>query len=204
MGDAGPGGGIVYYVDNAGFSCGATYSSTGSPAGGLCNYLEVAPGGWNADGDAGNLVWAVAMKQHADVSGIDDDAYPADNNALGIGLGFKNSELIVAQGNDITTAAGAARAYSNNSKSDWYLPTAAELNLLCQWNRGVAQDITTKCSGGTLNSGTGASGSDFVGSIYWSSSEVDATWAWFQSFSNGNQSDNWKNGTIRVRPVRAF
>ena len=74
VGDAGPGGGIIYYVNNAGFSCGASYSSTGSPTGGLCNYLEVAPSGWNADGDAGNLVWAVAMKQHADVSGIDDDA----------------------------------------------------------------------------------------------------------------------------------
>jgi hypothetical protein len=204
VGDPGPGGGIVYYVDNAGFSCGASYSSTGSPTGGLCNYLEVAPSGWNTDGDAGNLVWAVAMKQHADVSGIDDDTYPADNNAAGIGLGFKNSELIVAQGNDITTAAGAARAYAGGSKTDWYLPTATELNLLCQWNRGVTQVVTTKCSGGTLNSGTGATNSGFVGSSYWSSSEEDATWAWLQSFNNGNQGDNWKNGTIYVRPVRAF
>lgn len=204
VGDPGPGGGIVYYVDNAGFSCGESYSSTGSPTGGLCNYLEVAPSGWNTDGDAGNLVWAVAMKQHADVSGIDDDAYPADNNAAGIGLGFKNSELIVAQGNDATTAAGAARAYAGGSKTDWYLPTATELNLLCQWNRGVTQVVTTKCSGGTLNSGPSATNSGFVSSSYWSSSEEDGTWAWLQSFNNGNQGDNWKNGTMYVRPVRAF
>jgi hypothetical protein len=70
VGDTGPGGGIVYYVDNAGFSCGASYSSTGSPTGGLCHHLEVAPSGWNADGDAGNLIWAVVAKQSTDVSGI--------------------------------------------------------------------------------------------------------------------------------------
>ena len=127
----------------------------------------------------------------------------AYNNASGIGLGFKNSLAIVNQGNDTTTAAGAARAYGGGAQSDWYLPTTAELNLLCQWARNVAQSVTTPCTGGTLNTGTGASGG-FSTVHYWSSSELDAGNAWDQGFNSGNQSDGSKGNSISVRPVRAF
>ena len=211
VGDAGPGGGVIYYVDNAGFSCGASYSATGSPTGGKCEYLEVAPSGWNATAETAGLIWAVAANQAADVSGIANDVSgiyneidSVYNNALGIGLGYKNSDLIVAQGNDTTTAAGAARAYTNNAKTDWYLPTTAELNLLCQWNRGVTQDVEVACTGGIINTGTGASGSGFVDHAYWSSSEVGAEVAYFQSFIDGLQYDYYKYGADYVRPVRAF
>jgi hypothetical protein len=127
----------------------------------------------------------------------------AYNNALGIGLGYKNSLAIVAQGNDTTTAAGAARAYGGGSQSDWYLPTTAELNLLCQWARNVAQSVTTACTGGDLNTGTGASGGFSTGA-YWSSSEIDGTTAWFQRFRTGGQHSAEKWGSGYVRPVRAF
>lgn len=213
VGDTGPSGGIIYYVDNAGFSCGANYSETGSPTGGKCKYLEVAPSGWNGGADPTKL-WAVTANQASDVSGIanDSDAFNAYNNALGIGLGYKNSDLIVNQGgpgvNDATTAAGAARAYTATvlsvTYSDWYLPTTAELNLLCQWNRGLTQVVTTRCTGGSLNTGTSASGSGFVGGYYWSSSGYLANGAWGQSFGNGVQNGNNKYGTYYVRPVRAF
>lgn len=46
VGDIGPGGGIIYYYEAAGFNCGVGSTSTGSPTGGLCHYLEVAPNGW--------------------------------------------------------------------------------------------------------------------------------------------------------------
>lgn len=207
VGDVGPGGGIVYYVENTGFSCGPDYTTTGSETGGLCNYLEVTPLSWGGAEFSGKA-WATEPNQNADVLGIANDA-SAYNNALGIGLGYKNSDLIVAQNGTYhyisnNYAAGAARAYTNNSKTDWYLPTTAELNLLCQWNRGVTQDVTTACEGGTLNTGTGASGSGFVGSVYRSSSENSATSAWHQFFNSGSQSsiDKWWN--FYVRPVRAF
>jgi hypothetical protein len=123
---------------------------------------------------------------------------------LGIGLGYKNSLAIVAQGNNLTTAAGAARAYSGGSQSDWYLPTTAELNLLCQWARNVAQSVTTVCTGGTLNTGTGASGG-FLPVYYWSSSEGGNVTAWVQTFNIGSQNLDVKNAsTSSVRPVRAF
>jgi hypothetical protein len=205
IGDPGPGGGIIFYYDSVGFNCGVGFTSTGSPIGDLCHYLEVAPSGWNTGADPVKI-WAVSANQRTDVSGITNDS-SAYNNALGIGLGYKNSDLIVAQGNDTTTAAGAARAYTNNAKTDWYLPTTAELNLLCQWNRGVTQDVTIGCTGGTINTGTGATSAGFVGNLYWSSSEYggdDADVAWGQDFSGGNQSTYAKPNTFYVRPVRAF
>ena len=201
VGDTGPGGGIVYYVDNAGFSCGPTLAAS-------CKYLEVAPSGWSGGGADPRMVWAVTANRAADVSGIANDT-SAYNNALGIGLGLKNSIAIVNQGNDTTTAAGAARAYAGGSKSDWYLPTTAELNLLCQWNRGVTQNVTTGCSGGSLNGGSaGASGSGFAAWYYWSSSEFSNTNAWEMDFSVAYQNVYEKNAVLAatdaVRPIRAF
>jgi hypothetical protein len=129
---------------------------------------------------------------------------------LGVGLGYANSNAIVAQNgayNAISNnyAAGAARAYTGGSKTDWYLPTTAELNLLCQWNRGVAPNVTTACSGGSINSATyGAGAAGLVAGDYWSSSEYDAGRAWRQYVNNGYQGDANKSLTYYVRPVRAF
>jgi uncharacterized repeat protein (TIGR02543 family) len=209
IGDPGPGGGIIYYYDSVGFDCGAGFTSNGSPTSGLCHYLEVAPSGWNTGADPAK-VWAISTYQFADVSGITND-FSAYNNALGIGLGYKNSDLIVTQNGSAYNAstnnyaAGAARAYAGGSKNDWYLPTTAELNLLCQWDRGIAPSVTTACSGGSLNSSTyGATSAGFVGDLYWSSSEFDANLAWYQDFFWCIQNDRNKSGTRYVRPVQAF
>ena len=196
VGDTGPGGGKVYYVHASGtFACGATRSQN-------CKYLEVAPNTWSGGAADPTKLWAISGYQNSDVTSIDNDLV-AYNNALGIGLGYKNSLAIVGQGNDTTTAAGAARAYDGGSQSDWYLPTTAELNLLCQWARNVAQSVTTRCTGGALNTGTGASGGFSTGS-YWSSSEGGSFFAWFRNFSDGLQSYGFKDYTYYVRPVRAF
>jgi len=199
VGNTGPGGGIVYYVNTAGFACGPTLAAT-------CKYLEVAPSGWNTGADPAKP-WAVTANQSTGVTDITDEA-SVNNSSTGIGLGYKNSLAVVAQNGAYNAtsnnyAAGAARAYAGNSKSDWYLPTTAELNLLCQWGRNVTQVVGTACTGGTLNTGTGASGG-FVGLNYWSSSEHDANRAWRQAFNDGSQDSNLKNTTYYVRPVRAF
>jgi hypothetical protein len=200
VGDTGPGGGKIFYKATTPFACGPTGSET-------CRYLEAAPSNWNTGGDP-RVVWAVTAYQSADqrsdVSGITNDSTQY-NNALGIGLGLKNSIAIVSQGNDTTTAAGVARAYTGGSKTDWYLPTTAELNLLCQWNRGVAPNVTTACSGGSINSATyGAGAAGFVASDYWSSSEYGDQFAWIQTFDHGGQGHQYKSFTQYVRPVRAF
>ena len=201
VGDTGPGGGKVFYVDNTGFTCGPTLNLT-------CKYLEAAPSGWNTGSDPAK-VWAVSAYVRTNISTISNDE-SAYNNLLGVGLGYKNSLAIVAQNglynassNDY--AAGAARGYAGGSQSDWYLPTTAELNLLCQWARGVAPSVTTRCTGGSLNSATyGAGSAGFEGNFYWSSSEYIVDAAYFQGFDFGSQSIQEKDWYFYVRPIRAF
>jgi hypothetical protein len=202
VGQAGPGGGIIYFVSNESFTCGPTLASS-------CNYLEVAPSGWNTGSDP-DIRWAVSEQGSNDVTSITNDADPY-NNLLGVGLGYKNSLAIVAQnGAGTTYAAGVARAYAGGSKSDWYLPTTAELNLLCQWVRGVAQSVTTGCSGGYYDQNNTAHLilAGIKNNYYWSSSEKNANFAWYQDlyyYLNAPQATFFsKNYAGSVRPVRAF
>jgi hypothetical protein len=211
VGDPGPGGGFIYYVNQSGFSCGATYTNTGSPNGGKCKYLEVAPSGWNG-GSERFAVWAVGVNQTIDVAAISNDSISGSyNNASAIGLGYKNSLAIITQNGPYVAsandyAAGVARAYTGGSRSDWYLPTNAELNLLCQWVRGVPPDITSGCSNsGTINSSTyGANSAGFTSNTFWSSSEQSASWAYRTHFGGFGGSAFGKEQLQRVRPVRAF
>ena len=197
VGGTGPGGGIVFYVQATGtFACGATLASQ-------CKYLEVAPNTWNGGVADPTKSWAVFAHNASDIATIANDS-PAYNNALGIGLGYKNSVAIVNQGNDLTTAAGAARAYGGGSKSDWYLPTTAELNLLCQWAKNIVQSVTTRCTGLDLNIGTGALGGFSRVLEYWNSSEIGTVGARAQFFDDGVQTSGTKNRLLLVRPVRAF
>lgn len=204
VGYAGPGGGKIYYVSSTGFNCGANYTATGSPTGGLCKYLEVAPNTWSGSSDPLKY-WAV---NEVDLETITSEA-TSYNNAAGIGLGYKNSIAVVSQNGVYPTydyAAGAARAYRGGSKSDWYLASTAELNLLCQWARNVTQNVTTRCIGGALNTGTGA-GAGFIASYNWSSSEKDARYVHTQNFGDGFQGWGFKNYAptpYPFRPIRAF
>ena len=171
-----------------------------------CKYLEVAPSDWN---DGGNTTKPWANQDHPDfdILSVTNDEAPSQN---GVGLGYANSSAIVAlmhtdSESDNNYAAGAARAYTGGSKTDWYLPTTAELNLLCQWNHGIAPDVSSACTGVTLNSTIyGAGESGFVSEYYWSSSETVAGAAWSQYFADGSQGGAGKYVHGYVRPVRAF
>jgi hypothetical protein len=216
VGDTGPGGGIIYYVDANGFNCGSSFTSTGSPTGGLCKYLEVALNTW--DGDAGTPVdprkqLIVNSGLRNDNPGIVNEA-TAYNNAASIGLGYKNTLAIIQVENNAANAAATARAFTGGGKNDWYLPTTSELNLLCQWARGVTQNVAVKCSGGNNNKiwdldqniTNGASDPVSFNSFkaYWTSSE-DSGLAWVQYLnSSGNQDLNGRGDGNNVRPIRAF
>lgn len=210
VGSTGPGGGYIYYVNDSGFNCGTEYTNNGSPTGDLCHYLEVAPLGWAA---SPSYPWASPSKSSTQVSGLTNRG-TAYNNIGGVGLGFLNSQLISTFDRDsLVVAATAARYYRGGGKNDWYLPTSAELNLLCQWARGIASSVTTRCSGGTLNSATyGASSAGFLDAAYWAS-EADTTtpnrMAYVQTFGTphpmfGSQYQYSKDSNALVRPIRAF
>jgi GT2 family glycosyltransferase len=129
-----------------------------------------------------------------------------------IGYGMRNTNRIYAR---LTTnggaatgnyAAGIAWAYTNNSKTDWHLPSKDELNQMCKWQRNqstAAADQAVVCdSTGALNTGTTATG--FSATLYWSSSENSLTDAYRQNFSTGVQSSPGKSNSERVRAARAF
>ena len=112
VGDVGPGGGVVYYINLSGFS------ETGAPCGSSCHYLEAAPANWHSGGDPA-ITWSTTNA----MTGADGTV---------IGTGYQNSLDIVAQTGNLaaSSAAVAARAYTGGSKNDWFLPSKDELAQL--------------------------------------------------------------------------
>jgi len=83
-------------------------------------------------------------------------------------------------------AVSAAEGYSNNSVTDWYLPSKDELNEVYAKRKTI---------GG------------FGGGLYWSSTEIISGFAWSQNFDDGKQYGTNGIGTDDlggVRPIRAF
>jgi hypothetical protein len=101
-----------------------------------------------------------------------------------IGDGEDNTTGILA---DCSTspAALAARSYG----AEWFLPSAKELNEI-YINRATLEVVP---------------GFSAFSNYYWSSTEYGNNTAWVRVFSNGFQSDDFKNFTFySVRAVRAF
>ena len=188
LGNPGPGGGFIFYVAPAGFDffTGTTVADTNFIK---AHYLEAAPSGWNGTNDPG-LAWATTAS----------GAYsPVSGTSLEIGTGRKNTALIlVAAGGTPSSvpAANACRQYTTltTTAGEWFLPSREELAQLRIFhvaaNAGNYPGLTT----------------GLVNNWYWSSSQY-ATYsnnAWGQYFTNGDQDYYFKDGTGRVRAVRAF
>jgi hypothetical protein len=202
VGQAGPGGGTIFYVAPTPFACGPTRSAT-------CTYLEAAPALWDAGGAEPTQRWANTTYE---ATTVNNASSPETATATAIGWGYRNTRAIILQGNSDTATSAAALAdsltvtVSGVAYDDWYLPSKDELNQMCKWQRGITgaalTTLTTVCTGGTLNNGPRAAG--FVASNYWSSSEDRATHARSQNFTDGYEDLNDKSFTTYVRPVRAF
>ena len=103
--------------------------------------------------------------------------------------GETNTAAIVAQLGDNGGTAYAAKVCADlvaYGFDDWYLPAAGELNEMYEKLGPV-----------------GNGGSDQITSgFYWSSSEFNVNFAWFQDFVNGNQVNYGKVNVNRCRCVR--
>jgi hypothetical protein len=158
-GNPGPGGGKIFYYSKEGFPM----TDTGE----IYHYLESAPD------DMHGLGWASSRYTNTNINGME----------TGIGTGRKNTAIIL----DVDTAAPAAKAckdYSGGGKTDWFLPSKDELNMLY---------ISKNHVGG------------FGNGYYWSSSQYGNIGAWCQSFRDGFQGIySGKGNTLSVRAVRAF
>ena len=114
VGDTGPGGGIVFYVDPSGFSCGPTRTEQ-------CYYLEAAP-------TTGTNAWTDALYAW---SGNTTVLIGETAQGTAIGTGYKNTLAIVGQNSTVGKAGTISRAYGGpNNLTDWYLPSKNELNEL--------------------------------------------------------------------------
>jgi hypothetical protein len=114
--------------------------------------------------------------------------------ADGVGAGYKNTAIIIANQGPVDGNTFAARVCNEYSVTvdgitygDWYLPSKFELNLLYQ-ELNVIGGFTTSSA------------------YYWSSTESDANHAYIQSFIDGSQGPDDKNQPIDkyVRAIRSF
>ena len=195
VGNTGPGGGIVFYVASTGFNCGSGFTSTGSPTGGLCLYLEAD------SSDLAETPWCNLQ-----------NVITASSFSEAIGAGYANTVLMTTNSNCASGLGYSARSVSTGGKSDWYLPSNDELNQMCKWQRGQSTSAATQatlCNGtGTLNSGSGASLFSSTRDYRTSNQQIggNAIWnAFVQSFSTGNRGgDLSKGNSERSRAIRAF
>lgn len=194
-GDAGPGGGVVFYASSTSFRCGPDMASS-------CNFLEVAPNGWNgSEVDCPNGCGGSPAKTsdygskgigtgrgYAYCSGMGEKNLIPNASELSIGAGYANTQSMVA--NCVSNDAGQrAQSYAGGGLTDWYLPSLDELNALYYYpNRDAI--------GG------------FAAGAYWSSTQYSAEtpqkYAYLMYFGSGKQNVEDKSNTYGVRPVRAF
>ena len=159
VGDVGPGGGKVFYVATSAFT------STGSSCNTACKYLEAAPSDHSS-----TVAWCSNTSSSLGVT------------AQGIGSGMSNTTTA-----DSTCTSGAiqvAADYTNNSKTDWHLPSKDELAQLYAERTKVGS---------------------FAYDYYWSSSEPYSYASYGQRFGDGAQNLFMKSSISgSVRLVRAF
>ena len=202
--DIGPGGGIVFYVATMPFACGEDLTAK-------CTYLEAAianrttPSAWTPDTKAEWGCYGTGVMTSTQRTA-----------SLEIGTGQANTKLITAKnckGSDNSvSAASIAAAYNGGDKTDWFLPSRKELDALCHefftGRTGTDHSVDNCMGSGNYNSVTGTTNGiawSFAAFGYWSSSEVNAYYAWGQYFGYGSQKDyTTYNNAYYVRPVRAF
>ena len=184
VGATGPGGGIVFYVANTPFSCGAAMTQ-------ICTYLEAAPSNWNSGSDP-RRTWAQASPVNYQSTAIFNPTTPETASATAIGWGYRNTRAIILQGNSNAASSAAALADSYSSSpsgaviDDWFLPSKNELNQLY---------LRKAIVGGLVES---------EDTYYFSSSGSSFFTAWVQSNFDGWQGDGNKGDAFYLRPIRAF
>ena len=178
IGKTGPGGGKIFYYSESGF--------TDSYTGETCHYLEAAPA------DMGTLLaWEPFPSLIIGGGGL------ISVLGLGIGSGRMNTTTILYTAIDYymdpdpgtnVPAAYACNTYTNNGKSDWFLPSKGELNELYKQKNLFTNFGTT----------------GYPSHIYWSSS-LSSSCPWVQYFNDGTQfSDHSMTNAFSVRAIRSF
>jgi hypothetical protein len=185
IGDRGPAGGFIFYVDKDDQYAGWTY-------------LEAAPADLAGTYEWGGYAYLLEADLEEDPKYSEVIAWygfdcPTDT---AIGTGAANTAKLLADvHHDIPDkyaskaylAAQAAADYSYGSYDDWFLPSKDELNFMYTNLKAAEPSL-----GG------------FQDHLYWSSSQYDSTFAYNQLFASGNPGYGNKGSNLYVRCVRAF
>ena len=139
---------------------------------------------WDGVSYTGTYVWSTSQFK---ISNNTDYAYQElTTTGTAIGEGAGNTKKILAKYPIAlypNSAAAVAHEYRGGGFTDWFLPSKDELKQLY---------VSKSLVGGYA---------DFV---YWSSSEMSPSVAWYHIFINCLQGDSIKSYFKRVRPVRVF
>ena len=172
LGEKGPSGGLIFYVHDEpeGFYV-EGYGVEGQPGffeGYYARYMEYAP-----DDVLQDTVWEIGVPgSFTDISGTEE----------GLGLGRKNTAIIIASHAAIMPAA-VASAVTIEGISGWFLPSKDELALLTGSMWGYP-DVN-------------------MSGDYWSSTQYDSEEAYFAIMAKGANNAS-KDELKNVRPIRAF
>jgi len=182
LGDTGPGGGKIFFVDPTGFTVEGYTGATGSFVSYTAYYLEAAP----AD-EGSSIKWS---DDTTAISNVTTFTSNSDSKASQIGNGRKDTRIINdylnGEGENGTAAQKCAIktvTVGSTTFNDWFLPSLGELNELYK-AKGEPNVPTT--------------------GYFWSSSQYASNYAWFQIFASGFQGDFGKANEYSVRAIRAF
>ena len=198
-GSTGPGGGVVFYASSTAFRCGPAMASS-------CNFLEVAPNGWNGKevdcpagcynkektSDRGSEGIGTG-RGYAYCSGKNNPIPDAYNAA--IGAGYANTRLMVANCKS-GDAGQLAQSYTGGGLNDWYLPSRDELGALHYYY----YPIMRQASGGI----EGISGDFYWGSTQTRNEVNYNSVAYAVVLRTGDLYTQDQGKPYSVRPVRAF
>jgi len=147
---------------------------------GRLHALIVAP---KADGET-EAAWRTGKKDKAPARSLRD--------------GMANSEAI---NDDDHPATRFCRALAIGGHDDWYLPSRHEAALLAENLMPGTGFVPEQTTAEAFQEGGPEA---FERRAYWTSTELEPGYAWYQRFFNGHQISNLKGWRCRVRAVRKY
>jgi hypothetical protein len=206
VGDIGPGGGTVIYVSTTPI----TLQGTGKSV----RRIEMAPNTWGGTTyptdpslqmceayNGGGPLWTGSKP--GGWLGYENVSLPS-----GLGYGLSNTnKLLTFNSSGVSCAlssqaAYVAKNYSGGGLSDWFLPSADELNIVCRYANSLDMTSTSICTSGTVRPG-------FISTAnpnWWTSSiNVSQTNTTIRiRNATGSYTYSSQSNTNSVRPIRMF
>lgn len=144
------------------------------------------------DGSAESANWRYLICDSANLGELRQWGPRGVNEGLtdtAVGYGLPNTETLLSKYGNNSSYIWQLVQNKRNATGDkkWFVPSKNELNIVYQ-----NKDIIVTTGGDSFP----------TDKYYWSSSENNSNYAWYQNFSNGYQSNYFKNYSYRCRLLR--